>query len=103
MLAIARLIRALTAVVVLVIAVAIVLWVLSANPHNGVVSDIHDAGAWLVGPFKGLFGIKGAKLHLAVNWGIAAIVYLIVGGFLARVAARSGFPRRRFGRVGTAV
>ena len=103
MLAIARLIRALTGIVVLVIAVAIVLWVLSANPHNAVVSDIHDAGAWLVGPFKNLFSIKGAKLHLAVNWGIAAVVYLIVGGFLARLIARSGFAGRRYGRVGPAV
>jgi hypothetical protein len=39
-----------------------------------------------------------------LNWGIAAIVYLIVGGLLARLAARDGLAgRRRFGRFGTAV
>ncbi len=105
MLAIARLIRTVTLVAVAIIVVAIALWVLSANPHKVVVSDIHDAGKWLASPFVNIFGIKGAKLHLAVNWGLAAVVYLIVGGFLARLAARSaagmgGGYGRRFGRFG---
>jgi ribose/xylose/arabinose/galactoside ABC-type transport system permease subunit len=99
MLAIARLIRIVTTLVVLLIALGILLWVLSANQHNSVVSDIHDAANWLVTPFHGLFSIKGSKLHLAVNWGVAAVVYAIVGGFLASIAARVGIPRRSFGRV----
>jgi hypothetical protein len=99
MLAIARLIRAATGLAVLVIIVGILLWVLSANPHNTIVSDIHDAANWLVTPFHGLFSIKGAKLHLAVNWGVAAIVYAIVGNLLASLAARAGLRRGGFGRV----
>jgi hypothetical protein len=103
MLAIARLIRAATGVAVAVIVLGIILWLLGANPHNGIVSDIHDAGAWLVTPFKNLFSLRGAKLHLAVNWGLAAVVYLVVGGFLASLAARGTAGRRRWRRVGAAV
>ncbi len=90
MLALARLIRTLTWLVVLVIVAGIVLFVLSANGHNSVVSAIHDAAQWLVGPFKNVFSAKGPKLNLALNWGLAALVYLIVGHLLASVCARGG-------------
>jgi hypothetical protein len=99
MLAIARVIRTATWLAVLLIAVGILLFVLSANAHNTIVSDIHDAAGWLTTPFHGLFSVKGPKVHLAVNWGVAAIVYLIVGHFLASLAARA-LPRgRSYGRV----
>lgn len=99
MLAIARLIRSATGLVVGVIVVGILLWVLSANPHNAVVSDIHNVAKWLVGPFHNVFSVKGARLDLALNWGLAALVYLIVGGFLARLAARSTLRGRGYGRT----
>ena len=98
MLAVARLIRTVTGLVVLVVVVGIVLWDLSANPHNAVVRDLHDAAKWLVGPFQNVFSVKGAKLDLTLNWGLAALVYLIVGGFLSRAAAR-GLPRTRLRRA----
>ena len=93
-LALARLIRALAGLVALLIVVAIVLFVLDANPSNGVVKAFHDAGAWLAGPFKNLFSIHGAKLAMAVNWGIAALVYLVVGHLIASLLERRT-PRRR--------
>ena len=92
MVAIARVIRAFTGLVVLVIVVGILLFVLSANGHNTIVSDIHDAAKWLVGPFQNVFSVKGPKLDLALNWGLAALIYLIVGGFLSRLAVRA-LPR----------
>jgi hypothetical protein len=63
-----------------------------------VVADIHDAGQWLVTPFRNVFSVSGSKLHLAVNWGLAAVVYLLVGSLLARLAATAP-PGRRFGRA----
>lgn len=94
--AIARFIRTLAWIVAAIIVAAIVLKLLSANPHNTVVSDIHDAGAWLVGPFKSIFSINGPKTSMAVNWGIAAVVYLAVAHLLASLFMR--VPRRGFGR-----
>ena len=97
--AIARLIRTVASIVALVIVVGILLRVLSANPHNVIVSDIHDAGSWLVGPFHNVFSVKDAKLNMALNWALAALVYMLVGDLLARLLARAT-PGRRFGRVG---
>jgi hypothetical protein len=95
--AIARLIRTLAGIVAAIIVAAIVLRLLGANPHNTVVSDVHDAAAWLVGPFKSMFSIGSAKTSMAVNWGIAAVVYLVVAHLLAGLIMRA--PRRRgFGR-----
>jgi hypothetical protein len=88
MLTIARLIRLVAGVVFLIIAVAIVLRVAGANPANAFVRDIHDAGRWLVGPFNNVFKIRKPKTDLAVNWGLAAVIYLLVGGFIANLLAR---------------
>jgi hypothetical protein len=95
---IARLLRTVAWLVVVVIVAGILLVVLSANPHNVIVSDIHDAGQWLTSPFHNVFSVKGAKLHTAVNWGLAALVYLVVGYLLASLVARLT-PGTRFGGV----
>jgi hypothetical protein len=96
--AVARVIRTVVGIVVAIIVVAIVLRLVGANPANQIVSDIHDAGAWLVGPFKDVFSVRGAKLNMALNWGLAALVYLVVGGFLARLVARGAFAGYRRSR-----
>jgi hypothetical protein len=95
--AVARLIRTLAWIVVAIIVAAILLRVFGANPHNTVVSDIHDAGAWLVTPFKNIFSLNSAKATMAVNWGLAAIVYLAVAHILAGLLTR--VPGRGYRRV----
>src|SRR5690349_16362464 len=93
----ARVIRTITGIVVAIIVLAVILRLLGANPSNSIVSAIHDAGAWLVGPFANVFSVHGPKLHMALNWGLAAVVYAIVGGLLASLVARgasAGFRRR---------
>jgi hypothetical protein len=88
MLLIARLVRLITALVALVIVVAIVLRVLGANASNVVVKDIHDIGKTLVGPFDNVFSLKNPKASIAANWGLAAVVWLIVGSVIATLIAR---------------
>jgi hypothetical protein len=100
--AVARAVRAVVGIVVAIIVLAVILRLLGANPGNAIVRDIHDAGAWLVGPFKDVFSVKGPKLHMALNWGLAALVYAVVGGFIASFVVRgaaAGFRRRGFGRT----
>lgn len=84
----ARVVRLITALVVGLIVVGILLVVLKANPSNGIVSALLDAARWLVGPFKGIFDVGGHKLDVAVNWGLAALVYGAVGSLIARLLAR---------------
>jgi hypothetical protein len=85
---IARLIRLAVVVVALIIGLAILFKTLGANPHNTIVSAVHDAGGALAGPFDSMFKLHGAKVALAVNWGIALAVYLVVGFAIARVVGR---------------
>ena len=99
MLLLANIVRTAAAVIVGILVVAIVLVLLGANPHNDIVSAIHDAGSWLAGPFKNLFHISDHKANLAVNWGIAAIVYSLVAAVIVRllagVGAADGYGRTR--------
>ena len=101
MLALARLVRLVTSVVVVLIVAAIVLTLLNANPANTIVHDIHSVAATLVGPFRGMFPISRPKVSMAVNWGLAALVYAIVGGLIARLIA--GAAPTGVGQADTAV
>jgi hypothetical protein len=94
MLLLARIVRIATAVVVGFILVGILLHVLGANGGNAAVGFVYDVASWLVTPFKGLFSISGAKLQIAVNWGLAAVVYGIVGGLVSRLLAGAGLAAR---------
>ena len=54
------------------------------NQSNEIVRWMLERGHDLVGPFKDLFRLETAKNTLLVNWGIAALVYLIAGKILER-------------------
>lgn len=97
----ARLVRLAAGVVAAIIVAGVLLVVLNANPTNDIVSAIHDAARALVGPFDGMFTLDSAKATLAVNWGIAALVYLMIGGLIARVIAQIGIAGLRRRRVVT--
>ncbi len=93
MLTLARVVRLIAGVVFVIIVAGILLRVFDANMSNTIVRDIHDAAAWLVGPFKNLFSFKNPKVTIAVNWGIAAVVYYAIGHIIARLLARASGPR----------
>ena len=84
----ARVVHLVVSVVVLIIVAGIVLVLLKANPTNSIVSQVHDWARSLAGPFDGIFSFHNARVAIAVNWGIAAVVYLIVGGLIARLIGR---------------
>lgn len=77
-----------TALVVGVIVLAILLVVLGANESNVIVGAVLDAAKFLVGPFKSIFDLSKHKIEIAVNYGLAAVVYLIVGNLIARLLRR---------------
>lgn len=85
---VARAVLAVGSVVAGLIVIAILLVVLGANPHNGLVSTFTDIGSWLAGPFKGLFTIHDPDWRVIVNWGLAAVVYAVVARLIASVALR---------------
>jgi hypothetical protein len=87
----ARIVQLVVVVVVLIIIAGILMVVLKANPSNSIVSDVHSWARSLAGPFDGMFSLHSADVTIAVNWGIAAVVYLFIGGLIVRLLGR---PRR---------
>ena len=72
--------------IALLIALAILLADVGANPSNGVVKGLHESANFFAGSFTGMLRFSGhPKRAISVNWGIAAVVYLIVGAILARM------------------
>lgn len=93
MLLLARIVRLATALVVALIVAGIVLHLVGANASNGIVSAVYDGSRQLVSPFANIFKLHG-KASIAVNWGVAALVYAIVGGLIARLLAGAGLAAR---------
>ncbi len=91
---IARLIRLVVSVIVVIIVLGIAFVVLDANGSNTIVSHVHDWAKTLAGPFDGIFTLSSAKGTTAVNWGLAALVYAIIGGIIASFVARAGLAAR---------
>lgn len=84
----ARIVQTIARVLAAVLVLGIVLVVLEANRDNAIVDAVLDAGRFLAGPFDDMFEPDDAKVRVAVNWGIAAAVYLIAGGLIARLLRR---------------
>jgi len=74
--------------VALVLVLGIVLVVLEANASNALVQLVRDAANFLAGPFDGLFDLERFKVEVAVNWGIAAVVWYAVARLIARLLLR---------------
>ncbi|MGH2945731.1 MAG: hypothetical protein ACRDPC_05615 [Solirubrobacteraceae bacterium] len=74
--------------VALVLIAGILLVVLEANRSNDIVQVVRDAASFLAGPFDGLFTLERQKVEVAVNWGIAAVVWYALGRLIARLLVR---------------
>lgn len=90
-----RCVRLVVGVVVAIIALAILLVVLDANTSNTIVFHIRDWAHTLAAPFRNIFHLRSAKGTLALNYGIAIVVYLIVARLLERLIAALFAPARR--------
>lgn len=87
----ARLVMMLATLIALLVGLAIVLRDLDANPANSIVKGIHEGANFFAGAFTGLLRFHGhPKRAITVDWGIALIVYLLVGALISRVIASVG-------------
>jgi hypothetical protein len=84
----ARLVSLVAGAVALILVVGILLVVLEANRDNSVVDAVLDAARFLAGPFDDMFQPDGRELRVAVNWGLAAVIYLAAGSLIARILRR---------------
>jgi hypothetical protein len=84
-----RVIGLVLSIVVAIIVAGILLVVLKANPSNSIVSEVHSWARRLAGPFDGIFSFRSANAAIAVNWGIAAAVYVFIGALITRLLGRT--------------
>jgi len=82
-------------VVAAVIGLAILFVLIQANPGNAIVSTVNDAARWLAAPFANLITPGNATTRIVANWGLAAIVYLVIGMLLGRSLVGRGLRWRR--------
>jgi hypothetical protein len=90
---VARAVRIVFGVLATILALGALLVVLRSNINedNSVVRLITDTADAISGPFSrddGIFSFEGKNAvakNALLNWGIAAIVYLLIGRFLANV------------------
>ncbi|MGA4842304.1 hypothetical protein [Streptomyces sp. G45] len=75
------------AVIADVMAVILVLWILmdllDANRANDLVQFVRDAARWLAGWSHDLFTFDERWARVIAGYGLAAVVYLFVGHFIA--------------------
>ena len=84
----ARIVSLVTAALVGLLVVGILLVVLEANKSNDVVGWVLDAAKFLAGPLDDVFKLHSHKAAVAVNWGLAAVIYAFIGGLIARLLRR---------------
>jgi hypothetical protein len=85
---IARVVILVATAVAAVLVLGVVLVALEANPSNDIVQAVRDAARFLAGPFDGLFTLERNKVEVAINWGIAAVVWFLLGQLIARLLLR---------------
>ncbi|MFF0478904.1 hypothetical protein [Streptomyces sp. NPDC004284] len=77
-----------------VLAGNLVVWILvdllDANPGNVVAGWFHSAADWLAGWSIGLFDVAGSTLQAILDYGVAAVVYVVIANIVAsRAFARA--------------
>ncbi|MFI1384506.1 hypothetical protein [Embleya sp. NPDC020886] len=85
---IATVVSVVAAGIAVVILLHIILFVFEANPANGAVETIADWADWLTRWARDLFTPDNVKARVAVNQGLAAVVYLAAGALISRLVGR---------------
>ncbi|MFD9791068.1 hypothetical protein ACFWXK_08955 [Streptomyces sp. NPDC059070] len=74
-------------------AVILILWIafflLDANTGNDLVSWVHHAANWLSGWARDMFDVDSDNWRTVLNYGLPAVVYLLVGHAVAGRVNRS--------------
>lgn len=77
-----------TAIFALIEAVYILLIVLGANTANAFFTFVRSLAEPLALFFPGLFGTGNYTMDVLLNYGLAAVFWLVIGSIVARVIGR---------------
>lgn len=77
------------AVIAAILVLGIILYAAEANARNSIVNLVYDVARFFGRPFDHLFERKDPKQYYLLNWGLAALVYLLIGAVIARFVRRA--------------
>ncbi|NUP51686.1 MAG: hypothetical protein HOW97_30875 [Catenulispora sp.] len=72
-------------IIAIILVLHIIFVLLDANGGNDIVRTDSDWAGWLATWFENLFTPNNPKLNVFLNYGLATLVYLAIGGVLRRV------------------
>jgi hypothetical protein len=75
-------------VIALILVIHVLLTVGHANPDNGITVFFGDTAEPVALAFRNLFTPENPELRVLVNYGLAALFWLIVSGIVARLIRR---------------
>ncbi|MBM7167350.1 MULTISPECIES: hypothetical protein [Streptomyces] len=79
----AQIIVVIADVMALILGLWILMYLLDANRANDLVQFVHDVARWLAGWSHDLFTFDEAWARVVAGYGLAAVVYLLVGHAVA--------------------
>ncbi|MFD7920567.1 hypothetical protein ACFV3R_15245 [Streptomyces sp. NPDC059740] len=85
----ATVVRIIADVTAVILGLWIVMYLLDANRANDLVSFVQDAANWLASWSRDLFTMNLDWLRTVLNYGLPAVLYLLVGHALAGRIRRS--------------
>ncbi len=85
-------VRLVCGVAALVLVAHVVLTIGDANPANGITVFVARWADRFAFGFRDLFAPADASLRVLVNYGAAAIVWLIIGAMITRLVRRASSP-----------
>ncbi|GAB3648372.1 hypothetical protein [Glycomyces tarimensis] len=84
-----RIITGILAAIAVIILFYLVLILLEANPANPLVDFIGAVADWFAWLFHDMFTVENPKIQALINYGLAALAYLLLGGFIHALGRRT--------------
>lgn len=76
-------VRTIADVMAVILGLWIVMYLLDANRANDLVQAVHEAANWLAGWSRDLFTMDTDWVRVTLNYGLPAVVYLLIGHAIA--------------------
>jgi hypothetical protein len=81
-------VRVVAMIICVLLALHIAFVVFSANDDNSIVRTVNDWADWFAWRFRDMFVPKDERVAVLVNYGIAAVVYLVAGRVVSSLIRR---------------
>jgi hypothetical protein len=85
---VAGVVRVIAMIICVLLALHIAFVVFSANDDNSIVRTVNDWADWFAWRFRDMFVPKDERVGVLVNYGIAAVVYLVAGRVVSGLIRR---------------